>query len=340
MTFAYKQYVSDSARECHCEAEGRGNLRRLDCFASLAMTNIRLLCGSLSGCVTRLPVWDIGGEASREPLSVSDDLRNRYPRLPLSKAGELRNRNRWTSRSGMTLTEMAIVIGIIAVMVGLTLPAVNMLYNSFETQNGAKAMINAALASAKSIAIKEQRYAGIRFQKRYDPNNSDPLSESQYMIFIVSDPNIRPGAQNSVGCRAVDGITPVKLPDVMGIMDANAASDAAINTASGIFSNTDFTVLFSPSGKLVIHRLLVRNRNNVNDDSSMDDVFNSFTNVNDNNIGMFIQDSAVEDSRNNFYIYNTKKFKQAYDSGKPYSGCLSQLKPVYVNSYTGTIVEQ
>ena len=112
----------------------------------------------------------------------------------------------------MTLTEMAVVIGIIAVMVGLTLPVANVLYNSFESTGGVKSMLNAALESAKSIAIKEQRYAGIRFQKRYDPANPDPLNESQYIIFIIK----KDGQQtNSLdyGFCAVDGIQPIKLPD-------------------------------------------------------------------------------------------------------------------------------
>ena len=74
---------------------------------------------------------------------------------------------------GTTLAEMTIVIGIAALMLGLAVPAANMLLNSFESESGAKSIISSAMASARAIASKEQRYAGIRFQKHSDPNNPD-----------------------------------------------------------------------------------------------------------------------------------------------------------------------
>jgi prepilin-type N-terminal cleavage/methylation domain-containing protein len=271
------------------------------------------------------------------------------------------------NRRGMTLTEMAVVIGIVAIMVGLTLPAANVLYNSFESTSGAKSMINAALSSAKSIAIKEQRYAGIRFQKRYDPANPSPINESQYMIFIINEPNRILSGNLSNGFRAVDGIQPIKLPDSIGIMDLMGRTNWTNPGVSGIGSQiinsnglidspeevndtTAFSILFSPSGKLIIHPVRVRNRGGdyrapAPNTSKYDDIFNSTNNIADG-YGMFIQDDYAEFgygsemSRNSFYIYETKKFKQAYKSGVPYSGYLNQLKPAYVNPYTGTIVGQ
>ena len=94
----------------------------------------------------------------------------------------MRNKRR---QAGVTLVEMTVVVAIAALMVGLTIPVANMLLNSFESESGAKSIISSAMASARAIAAKEQRYAGIRFQKRYDPNNPDPLNESQYIIFII-----------------------------------------------------------------------------------------------------------------------------------------------------------
>lgn len=278
------------------------------------------------------------------------------------------------SRKGMTLTEMAVVIGIIAVMVGLTLPVANVLYNSFESTGGAKSMLNAALSSAKSIAIKEHRYAGIRFQKRYDP--ASVLNASQYMIFIIQDPNI-----SAYGFKAVEGIQTVKLPDSIGVMDLiivtnhnvnnpinpgpqthiDIAGNIAIDSDIELTDTTAFSIIFSPSGKLVIHGVRTRNRNGcpiwvgpgIILDNSQDDIFNTLSRITDsvNPTGMFLQDDyfatssnpdyglGPEPSRNSFYIYETKKLKQVPYNNR-FDGYLKTLKPVYISPYTGTIIDE
>jgi len=274
---------------------------------------------------------------------------------------------------GLTLPEMTVVISIAALMVALTIPAANMLMNSFESESGAKSMINAALASARSIAVKEQRYAGIRFQKRYDPSNPDPLTASQYMIFIIKGENRQvTGNLDYDGFHAVDSIQPIKLPDSIGVMDLvvrtnwgttpQAASYMSIgaqpindniwiNGPEEVNDTTAFSIVFSPSGKLVIHNVRVRNR--IRGDyrpttpalSKYDDIFNSPDNIINNGLGMFVQDDYAylgygsEFSRNSFIIYDTKKLKQTpYDNR--WDGYLKFLKPIYINPYTGTIVSE
>ena len=276
-------------------------------------------------------------------------------------------------RKGVTLVEMMIVVTIAALMVGLTIPAANMLLNSFESESGAKSIISSALASARAIAAKEQRYAGIRFQKRYDPNNPDPLNESQYIIFIVQDPNIM-----AYGFKAIEGIQPIKLPDSIGIMDMTIvtnrntqypwnpglqtiiSSDIAINTDQEISDTTTFSIIFSPTGKLVIHGVWVRNRDGIPDSTgnisnlSNDDIFNKKNRV-DNNLAMFYQDDyfnwtyspwagldlglGPEPSRNSFVIYDTKKLKQTNVNFR-WTNYLSKLTSVYINPYTGTIINE
>lgn len=269
-------------------------------------------------------------------------------------------------QSGVTLTEMMIVITIALLMVGLAVPIVNILLNSFESESGAKSIISSALASARAIAAKEQRYAGIRFQKRYDPNN--PIGASQYMIFILHDYN-RTGLEN--GFRAVEGVQPIKLPDSIGVMDlmydpndvspagdGQVNSDTEISNAKILTDTTTFAIIFSPSGKIVIHEVQVRNRDSKTATAGLpysnDDIFNRISQI-EAGFGMFLQDDyfakykgspvnnlglGPESSRNSFIIYNTKKFKQAYNSGKPYTGYLNQLKRIYINPYTGTIVNE
>lgn len=262
---------------------------------------------------------------------------------------------------GISLPEMTVVIAIAALMLALTIPAINMLLNSFESESGAKSIISSALASARAMAAKEQRYAGVRFQKRLDPNNPDPLKASQYIIFIVQDPNIM-----AFGFKAVDGIQPIKLPDSIGVMDlfyhpnlftpdGRVDTDPEIANANVFMDTSTFSIVFSPAGKLVVHDVRIRNRNGEGDyasytNYSMDDIFNKKAKV-DAGLAMFYQDDyfgdnaypniglGLEPSRSSFIIYETKVLNQT-NPNRRWTDYLQRLSlnPVYINPYTGTIV--
>jgi Tfp pilus assembly protein FimT len=262
--------------------------------------------------------------------------------------------------------EMTVVVAIVALLAVLGLPAIRAFVNSLESKGPAEAMISAALSSARAIALKEQRYAGIRFQEAYDPKG--PLDAAQYMIFIVYEEPEKIG-NNSNGFKAAEGTEPIKLPDGVGVMDLRLGSvtgEPTVSTNDNISQNwqvmdtTTFSIIFSPSGKLVIHDVQVMNKNGVcqpdnsssdNSKHSMDDIFNSLVNISNYGVGMFVEDDndnnsthgfGEESSRNSFVIYERDKFKAAFQEKPPqaWSGYLSNLQPVYVNPYTGTIIKQ
>lgn len=263
--------------------------------------------------------------------------------------------------------EMTVVVSIVALLAVLAMPAVRALISSFETSGGAKCMISAALSTARGIAAKEQHYAGVRFQKAYNPDDPDNLlNASQYMIFIVQDTAI-----GAYFFRAVDGLQPIKLPESIGVMDLKydpvlaidgvIDSDVEARNEYVLRDTTTFSIIFSPSGKLVIHEVRVRNKDGIGDGSSpsapsSDDIFNKIASVVDG-IGMFFQDDyddslangygnlglGPEPSRNRFIIYETEKFRQAYDKGKAWTDYLSRAAVegmVHINPYTGTIIER
>jgi prepilin-type N-terminal cleavage/methylation domain-containing protein len=269
-------------------------------------------------------------------------------------------------QSGLTMTEMVLVVAIIALLTSLGLPAVRMLIRSFESSSGATSMISAALASARAIAAREQRYAGIRFQR-------DSAGE-QYMIFIVHD--FDNTGLNS-GFRAVEGIKPVKLPRTSGVMDMMVRTNHGINSTDAtdtldeplqaqylddsnplnistdgknryVRDTVSFSVIFSPAGKLVIRAVRIRNRdgvyrpdNTVTNKVSMDDVFNSPVNI-AAGVGRFVQDDyaelglGAEPSRNRFVVYDRTEFDKLNALGK--YDYLNRLEPVYINPYTGTMI--
>ena len=262
-------------------------------------------------------------------------------------------------QSGISMTETVVVISTVVLLAVFGTPAVNSLLKSFESTGGTEAMISAAFASARAIAAKEQRYVGVRFQKAYDFRG--PLQAPQYMIFIVHDPAPSPyGTDLANGFRAIEGIKPIKLPDTVGVMDLRYRTntdpsysgdepiddDSKINMSvpEKLIDTSTFSVIFSPSGKLVIHEVRVRNKNGKTNDTSGDDVFNTVLNVEVGKIATFYQDDYTnwglgqEWSRSNFIIYEQQKFKEAYKNGKAYSGYLKDLKMIYINPYTGTII--
>jgi type II secretory pathway pseudopilin PulG len=254
---------------------------------------------------------------------------------------------------------MVVVVSIVAVFTVLGLPAIRALIRSVESGSSARAMISAALSSGRAIAARQQRYAGVRFQYAYykdDPNNS-PLKAPQYMIFIVQDPEIM-----ADGFRAVEGYEPIKLPDSVGVMDLRIRTnlsdaddsddklvddDSKINDPEELRDTTTFSIIFSPSGKLVIHDVRVRNRDGERDTSSTksyDDVFNKRAEVN-TGVGMFYQDDYAdlglgkEPSRNSFIIYDRDIFEKT-DKGSRYTDYLRDLEVVYINPYTGTMINK
>ena len=245
--------------------------------------------------------------------------------------------------------ETTVVITTVALLAVFALPAIRGLFNSLESRGSTKAMINAALSSARAMALKNQKYTGIRFQ--------EDLAGRQYIIFIINDPVL--GANFS---RAVEGIEPIKLPDSVGVMDwmvrlnlsdADDSNDEPIYIDSKIdqpeqlTDTTSFSVIFSPAGKLVTHELRVRNRDGQTANSltdSDDDIFNKVEEVNMGK-ALFYQDDYAylglgkEPSRRSFVIYDKNKFKQI-DEDRRWTDYLEDLPRIYMNPYTGTMINK
>lgn len=270
-------------------------------------------------------------------------------------------------QSGLTLTEMVVVIAAMTILVAFGLPAVRALLHSFESQSGTKSMISAALATARAIAAKEQHYAGVRFQQDLDGN--------QYMVFIIHDFD-KTGL--SSGFRAIEGVKPIKLPEDSGVLDlivrvnhgnsAAAAEDTSdepiiadyLDNANPLNLGPDgknrnitdisaFSFIFSPAGRLIMREVRVRNRhgiyqpdNGVLNKVSMDDIFNSLINIQSYEVGMFVQDDyadyglGAETSRSCFVIYDKMRFDEL-EAQKKFE-YLNNLQVVYINPYTGTMI--
>jgi type II secretory pathway pseudopilin PulG len=280
------------------------------------------------------------------------------------------------NKRGLTLIEMTLVVGTIALLVGFGVPAVRSLLHSMQTEAGVHSMIDAALSSAQAMAMTRQRYVGIRFQKRCtSTDSSNPLAglidAPQYMIFIMQEEPASMGGLGN-GFKAIEGFEPIKLPETVGVMDINsvgssgrAPTDLLLKKDYALSDVTTFSIVFSPSGRLVMHQVRVRNRNGVrlpdNSDSakaSRDSVFNSVINICQYKVGMFIQDDyclklstpgpvelglGQELSTAQFVIYDVPTFRALYTGAaltdlQRYLTLLDASQTVNVNVYTGHLI--
>jgi prepilin-type N-terminal cleavage/methylation domain-containing protein len=242
-------------------------------------------------------------------------------------------------QSGLTLTEMVVVVSIIAVFAVLGVPAIRAFIRSVESEGGARAMISSALSTARAMAAKEHHYAGIRFQNKYQPGGNG----CQYMIFIVNDPNLVDaaavawGSKETDGFRAIDGLQPIKLPDSVGVMEV-VSSDGEIddNPSGELIDKTTFSVVFSKSGKLVIHKVPVLRKD------VYDTIFNDPTSQMKPMFEDDYNDAAPfkqESSRNSFIIYDKTIFEKL-DPSSRYTDYLKNLEVVFINPYTGTMINR
>jgi hypothetical protein len=256
--------------------------------------------------------------------------------------------------------EQVMVVASVAAIMVFAVPAAKDLFNKMKTPAGTRNTISSALATAKAMAAKNQRYVGVRFQHSYyidDPVKS-PLKSPQYMIFIIHDV----GKTGYVdGFTAIEGMEPIKLPDNIGVMDLyidqsdyeKIDGDTDLNTDEKLNDATTFSIVFSPAGKVIVRDVLAINRDGqrYNQHDSEDDIFNTQQNV-DAGFAMFIQDHIddtgntleleKEPSRRAFIIYDRSIFL-GIDQDQRYTDYIGDLindETIYLNSYTGTMIDK
>jgi hypothetical protein len=283
---------------------------------------------------------------------------------------------RWHARktTGLTLVEMTLVVATIALLVGFAVPAVRSLVGSFHSEGGAKSMVEAALSSARAMATSHQRYVGVRFQPAYGrnvANPDDPLTAPQYMVFIIHDPALEPdGTEFANGFRAIEALKPVKLPDQFCLVDPTTVdrtrnsqnritvhgeyeidADDQVDSLTELTDVMTFSLIFSPSGKLVVlNDVRAWNRHGRRANSAVqspDRVFNSQAQVRQKPVlAMFCQDDypqlglGPESSRKSFVVCERHRLRGAYEVKRAWTDYLQYrvAERTYVSPYTGKLI--
>ena len=156
-------------------------------------------------------------------------------------------------------------MAVMAILMSIAVPTAKKLMQGFESSTGVRQLINAALSNARAIAVREQTYAGVRFEQK------DSIT---YMVLVLHDPDPSPnGTGYAYGFRVVEGRRPMKLPE-----------DVMVPSGTSI--------IFSPSGKLTIHRIQVYNKDGIDNslNTSRDTIFNTSYNV-ASGLAMFVQET-------------------------------------------------
>ena len=213
------------------------------------------------------------------------------------------------------MTELVVVIAVMAILLGISVPTARHLMDSFESSTGVRYLINAALSNGRAIAVRNQAYAGVRFQQGTDGFT--------YMIFVVQDSAIAQGVSDPVlkgelsayGFRAVVGRNPMKLPDGVTVDQCS--------------------VVFSPAGKLTTHLVRVWNKDGKTESDSIqsnDTIFNTKPIVDAGN-AMFYQDDYDPP-----FDDNTPSVQQLTLSTKSKYDSVVESSTEFISPYTGDLV--
>ena len=145
-------------------------------------------------------------------------------------------------QSGLTLTELLVTVAVMAILMGLAVPAAKRLTASLQAGAGTHGLISAALNNARAIAVREGTYAGLWFHR---------AGNRTYMIFIVHDDRAisAGGTGLAFGFRPVDGRKAIALPE-------GTAAFAEIEGTESVY----FPIVFNAAGRLVTHPVRYRGR--------------------------------------------------------------------------------
>lgn len=248
-----------------------------------------------------------------------------------------------------TLTEMLVVMAIMVILMAVAIPAVKKLSASMEQSTGVISIIDAALSNARAIAVREQKYAGVRFQM-------DKAGKT-YLVLIINDVDDSPnGTGLANGFRVVDGRKPIILPDTIGVIaDEIYYSDLYMKNPLGRNEATTFSVVFSPSGQFVVHQVRVYSFDGKT--NSNDTVFNDEIKIlagkallrrdgdgNDPTDPDALAGYRQERSVQRIIVYDKRELANELQKPdpdcKPWLEYLAKLDKEHINPYTGELIRK
>ena len=253
-------------------------------------------------------------------------------------------------QSAFTLIEMLVVAAIIGLLVAIAVPSVSGILRS-NKWSASHNLIRTAFARAKAHASKNQTYAGVRFQQNAEGR--------QYLAIIEHDP-ISGSANRYV---AVVNTKATPMPTGIGVISADVTALDDGTTGLGNAANkylddsddyldclkaaTTFSVIFSPTGQLVVRSVEVQNDDKTNIFGTLNKTSISPTALSAKLLVYDIDGSAPwcaeEPTTIGLYIYDQAALADV-DEENRYTDFIKNhvssdaVDYLLINTYTGTII--
>lgn len=158
-------------------------------------------------------------------------------------------------RAGFSLIELMVVIALILLISGATLPSIITIFNA-----GAEAqaynLLTAQLTAARALAIQEATYTAVHVQRvaagDADATYLSHMTDTFYSaVMIYADPDETDNNHDRY-FQLADGFTPRKLPGAAAFGEIDAAAPGYKSLAQADLEDfTTLSIVFSPNGSVV-----------------------------------------------------------------------------------------
>lgn len=264
--------------------------------------------------------------------------------------------NQQRNLAAFTIVELLTVIAIIAIMVSLTVPATSNMVKSHR-QAAAKNLIRSAMAQAQAYAVKERKYAGLRFQKDGAGQQYILLVENK-TITIIDGSNY--DAWNDYLLKdlytPVDNIQPMTLPVGLAVMptyrdplEIDYNGDGLLDYVE-LAAATTFCVIFDPSGLLATKpaqcgpRIPDMATDYATYASQNDTIFENPANPPSEGLPLpgdeiKLDPANVKLSQTGVFLYEPKVL-EGLPEAERWDYVFNPLEPMLINIYTGGFIEK
>lgn len=157
---------------------------------------------------------------------------------------------------GFTLVEMLVVIAMIAVIAGVTLPSIVKAFDA-GTKEQAYNILAAQIAAARALAVRENKFAAVHIQKADATEELEDRHICYSAVMIHDRFESQDGEPVCAVFKLAEGYEPRKMPGNIGFVEGNEIEyniyegEDYVGWRGQAYSLYKTMIVFSPEGKVV-----------------------------------------------------------------------------------------